>query len=394
MKSLFVFALLVAPALGQYQQNFGFKLDNGAEVAYQVWGELPGANSNQVTQAGNVVHRNLLAADGKPWLGFEVHIEREGSDFQISFQPAGGFPYFPKSPAGRRVHDGDRVLMDVLEQPGTGKKVFDTFQVHLPGTPSELLPLPRQSAPGVIPASAILHLGHPVLSPMGMGSLFKNSTSAAGVFSGTSVQFDAPTVGHFTFSSEPAPGYRLEALAEGNEIRFLAGNSTYSVTSDAPIVNIPGAWLLWVHTDSLAAPPSPTVTEGPCPLEVTDAPASANPSPGFHLQVRNISATHSILAYTLAIRYIDPDTNKAGMGGSHGAIFMNQDGTPRPLAPGQKSTADNRSTNKSASGKPLVPKVTVDLVVFEDGSIWGPAQTEGAKRQLVTIQTFKSGKQE
>jgi len=115
--------------------------------------------------------------------------------------------------------------------------VFDTFQVCLRGTKATALPLPETGVPGIIPAGATVRLSRPRLHPMMGVELARDGQ----ISTGPRVSMSAPTIGRFTFSSEPGPGYRLEALAEETTLHFLANNENYSITTDAPIMDQPGS---------------------------------------------------------------------------------------------------------------------------------------------------------
>jgi hypothetical protein len=106
----------------------------------------------------------VLYHDGLPWLGFDLQIDRVGNcgTFRLAVQPIDGVPFFRQTPALRDIRDDDRVLLDVLEQSAGGKKVFDTFQVGLKGTPMQIMPMPL-SVPDVPDSGTVLRVDHPRL---------------------------------------------------------------------------------------------------------------------------------------------------------------------------------------------------------------------------------------
>jgi hypothetical protein len=127
--------LLCASALAAQDSTTTLSLANGAQVEYQTT-RLPGeAAHGEVTAKDNVIRRTLTDPSGAPWLGFQIRIERDGTAFRASFLALPGYPYFEQGPAPRQLRDGDRVLMDVIEQPKSGKKVYDAFRVFLPAGP-------------------------------------------------------------------------------------------------------------------------------------------------------------------------------------------------------------------------------------------------------------------
>lgn len=201
------------------------------------------------------------------------------------------------------------------------------------------------------------------------------------ISSGQQVSIEAPMLGRFTLSSEPGPGYRLEAIAEDNEVRFDSGNDLFSLSCDAPVVEHPGAWYLWVKFEPLATrPPFRNIPsqDGPPPLEVTLSPTTlANGLAASRLQIQNVS-NKNVLAYTIRMIVLNPNTGKPRPGRAHAALRLRADGTTNFLLPGQIAS-DNAQVNPSATA-------SVDLVVFDDGSAWGPVISDAAKRQFKAIE--------
>ena len=142
MSRLSLLLLLALPLAAQEENNYIFKLDNGAQVLYQVYSEIDlGRKANEqkvfgsASASGNVIRRSMRDDKGNAWLAFELHIDRKpGSGpirFRISMQPMGGAAFFGQRADPREIENGDRILLDVLEEPGTGRKIFDTFQVGI-----------------------------------------------------------------------------------------------------------------------------------------------------------------------------------------------------------------------------------------------------------------------
>jgi hypothetical protein len=233
-------------AYPQQQQNYIFNLRNGARVLYQVYSEVRLADGDKtITKAeatGDRIRRVLLDQQGLPWLGFEIHIDRvpNQAQFRLSIEPIPRLPFFSRAPEPRVVQNTDRILLDVLENPSTGKRLFDTFQVGLPGSPMQIMPLPR-SVPGIPPAGTTINLHHPKLIK-GIDTLAHSQSTLAGARVGAK----AHGMGEFLFATSPAPGYRMEAIAEGNSIRFVAGSERYEISSSFPVLDRPGSWYLWV----------------------------------------------------------------------------------------------------------------------------------------------------
>jgi len=258
IRFLILFICVCASAVSQSMNNYAFNLESGATVLYQIYSEVPiadgGKTVSKAEHVGNRIRRILLSGDGIPWLGFEVHIRQLPGEarFALNVEPIAGIPFFAQKPATRTLENADRVLLDVLEQPSTGKRVFDTFQVGTKGTPMQIMPLSR-SVPQPAPVGTVIHLENPRLIE-GAETLATSRSTETGI----RVGIQASKTGEFLFSSEPAPGYRMEGIAENNSLRFVVGNKQYGVVCTVPIVNRPGAWYLWVK----AVQGAPSLGEG------------------------------------------------------------------------------------------------------------------------------------
>ena len=244
-----------ASAFCQTQVNYMFNLDTGALVLYQVYSEVPIADGDKSLSsaefAGNRIRRLLKTPDGIPWLGFEVKVDPiSGQDrFKLSVEPIAGVPFFERKPEARTIENADRILLDVLEQPSTGKRVFDTFQIGTKGTPMQIMPISR-SVPQLLPAGSEIRLEKPRLVE-GIETLAVGEAT----HSAKRVGVQAQKAGQFVFSSEPGPGFRLEGIAEGNSLRFVAGDKQYSLSCSAPVVGRSGSWYVWVKAGGAAISP-------------------------------------------------------------------------------------------------------------------------------------------
>jgi len=64
---------------------------------------------------------------------------------------------------------------------------------------------------------------------------------------GTQIVVSVPGKGRFIFSSQPEPGFRMEAIADGTRLLFVVGSELYDIQCSAPIVTASGSWYLWVR---------------------------------------------------------------------------------------------------------------------------------------------------
>jgi hypothetical protein len=230
-----------------------FTLDDGTRVLYQVQTEVNLIDSGLNRSYQNTIERTLRD-QGKAWLGFNIHINRTGKDtFQISMEPISGWPFFAEPPAPREIHSGDRVLLDVMEQPSTGRKIFDAFQVGSSGTAMQPMPSGGHTIAQIPQRELTIQLSRATFGVKGKGvTSFSQSTIVA-----TRVGVTVPGLGRFIFTSRPESGSHMEAVAEGTVLDFIAGANRYRIECSAPIVEPPGAWYLWVKFE-----PSGSQTSG------------------------------------------------------------------------------------------------------------------------------------
>ncbi|HWB83353.1 MAG TPA: hypothetical protein VG675_04380 [Bryobacteraceae bacterium] len=251
IRVLIVALIVVWPLAAQQMRNYAFHLGNGALVLYQTYSPVSMADSEKAfgtaSASGNVIQRTLLDDNRRPWLAYELHIDRISGPgpvrFVLSLQPLGGWKFFQQKPVPREIANGDRVLMDVLEQPDTGRKIFDTFQVGI-GVPMQIMPT-AGTIPQVPHAGALIRVSGPQLH---QGDTF--TAVSREVATGTQITLTVPENGRFTFSSQPGPGFRMEAIAEGSLLRFLSGQYLFQVLCTEPVVEPAGAWYLWVKHEA------------------------------------------------------------------------------------------------------------------------------------------------
>jgi hypothetical protein len=230
----------------QAMRNDTFHLDNGAIVLYQTYSQADVTDRARMFGAtsayGNTIRRTMTDGTNRTWLGFALQIMRLPGDpirFRISMGPMVDWGFFGQSAPAREIQNGDRVLLDVLQEPGTGRKIYDTFQVGI-GVDMQMMPMAK-TIPQIPIAGAVIHLQSPNFLS-GTTSLGKNGSA----LNGASISVRVPGKGRFSFSSRPEPEFRMEAIAEGNRLMFVAGNAQYSIECTGPIMDSPGAWYLWV----------------------------------------------------------------------------------------------------------------------------------------------------
>ena len=129
------------------------------------------------------------------------------------------------------------------------------------------------------------------------------------------------------------------------------------------------------------------------PIEVTGLVSPINPhewagfkaGPGLFMKVRNISG-RNILGIAFETTFTNPETGKVVGGHEHGAFRPASRGISLP-AGGSKPNPKPYQLPVTSSGVPARYSFTVDLVIFDDGTTWGPAKLEVSKALLVRLAT-------
>jgi hypothetical protein len=130
------------------------------------------------------------------------------------------------------------------------------------------------------------------------------------------------------------------------------------------------------------------------PIEVTGLVSPINPQewagfkagPGLFMNVRNISG-RNILGFAFETTFTDPETGKAMVGTREHSAF-------RPASRGISLPSGASNPNPkpyqlpvTSSGMPAGYSFVVDLVIFDDGTKWGPAKLEVSEALLMRLAT-------
>jgi hypothetical protein len=170
----------------QSAMNYIFNLDNGARILYTTYSEVTLKDQAQMfgkaTASGNTIERTMTDGSNKTWLGFQLRIERIPGDgpirFNLSMDPLGGWGFFGQKATPRVIENGDRILLDVVQEPGTGRKLFDSFQVGI-GVGMQIMP-PTRSIPQIPAPRAVIHLSEPRITKAGTPSVIPVGTVSGG----------------------------------------------------------------------------------------------------------------------------------------------------------------------------------------------------------------------
>ncbi len=259
MKWLLLAVCAGVTADAQAVKEYDFRLNNGAEVLYQTFAEAdskaPSPNLGAAYGEGDSIVRTVTDASKIRTLGFRLRIEKMPGDpirFRVSMGPLDSWTFFGQSAPQREIQNGDRVMLDVLEDPVTKRKIFDSFQVGI-GVGLHAMPVAKTN-PRAPVAGTVIHLQTPELSE---GKTLLGSN--ASLISGTSLSVHLSGKPAFSFSTQSQNGFRMEAIAEGNVLMFVSGSESYEIQCTAPIIDGTGVWYLWVRRDASVAPNLPAL---------------------------------------------------------------------------------------------------------------------------------------
>jgi hypothetical protein len=76
-----------------------------------------------------------------------------------------------------------------------------------------------------------------------------------GDVTGAQVAISVPERGRFSFSSQPLPGYRMDAVVDRDRLLFIDGNDAFDVQCHSPLLEPSGSWYLWVRREPLEGSP-------------------------------------------------------------------------------------------------------------------------------------------
>ena len=123
--------------------------------------------------------------------------------------------------------------------------------------------------------------------------------------------------------------------------------------------------------------------QAPAPIDVTAHMTwPVTSAPELSITLQNISG-RNIQGYTVMAVFTDPDT---GITIKREPISVYRSpGLGVTLSPGAQKL-EVKSVPLGSSGMPANYRFDLDLVFFDDGTTWGPAQTGAAKVQLAMVE--------
>jgi hypothetical protein len=112
--------------------------------------------------------------------------------------------------------------------------------------------------------------------------------------------------------------------------------------------------------------------------------AGFNAGPGLFMSVRNVSA-HGIRGYVYETVFTDAETGKALSHSRQHSTYKRPSSGVALAAGAIDASGKPYEVPASQSGIPAQFSFKVDLVIFDDGSTWGPGQLRLSKTLLTRI---------
>ncbi len=127
----------------------------------------------------------------------------------------------------------------------------------------------------------------------------------------------------------------------------------------------------------------------PAPLEVTQSVKPGDSGDVLAMAAKNVS-TKQIRGCVLRVDFV----NATGKVASHVArLTVKSVKAAKPYVdPGEQFTWRDIAVTKDASGASTTPRITVDAVVFTDGTRWGPFATPESQRLISMTQGTDTAK--
>jgi hypothetical protein len=91
----------------------------------------PASAEFERSKEGEPIHRILQSADGKTLFAYDLEVHKSGTAglYHFLLKPAGNGPTFASTGEVTMKAHEDAVRVELMEQPGTGRKVEDVFRL-------------------------------------------------------------------------------------------------------------------------------------------------------------------------------------------------------------------------------------------------------------------------
>lgn len=219
--------------------------------------------------ASDVIHRVLRDAGGNPIFGYDIEVREAGGgryriavlalseEYERTLESPRKVPTFEGRRDAAVLGEGDKAVIDLLENPSTGEHITDTMELIV-----------RPSGGGVATGGAMAGRvwAKPHSDPDDMqlsgftvirnGQPLGAMTQGLGI-SGSALMFYVPGEGGYFFSRTASTlvPFMKSGRIEGARLTFTWNADRYEIVSARPILGAAGAMDIWVYHDPNYRPP-------------------------------------------------------------------------------------------------------------------------------------------
>jgi hypothetical protein len=150
------------------------------------------------------------------------------------------------------------------------------------------------------------------------------------------------------------------------------------MTSRLPLLALTLTLPVWSQSNDPGPAPVQIVTRTAA-AHLSELPGQSNSGIGLFLDIHNTSGKN-VAGYAFGVKFLDPSTNATFKGaGTHQRMVARQAGNP--IHPGDCDCSQPKPI-MLPSGAVADPQVTLDLVVFDDGTTWGAGRLQSSQQLL------------
>lgn len=312
-----VLSIIASAQRGSSSAQGVITLNNDVAVAIKTETSPSGGSENSYgniysSSTKNVIHRIMTDRKNKTYFGYDLSVEKleDSGKFRVSIRPLSKAPdmlvgkravssgtnataetratatgvysvgsggsgnvevinipdykdyiaqSLPNYPDDIIVEDGDKITLDLLENPATNTKISDVITVMNKTNKSSFVFSSGNSAKSFSMDDVYLKMETPDIFIN--DKKYTTNSSIAGNVNWIYVEGK----GRFIFSYEPQPRFNFQKIGfvEDNKISFEFGGDRYQIVSKSPILGQGGKWNLWVMYDPTYQPTNKMSADSP-----------------------------------------------------------------------------------------------------------------------------------
>jgi hypothetical protein len=216
-----------------------------------------------ISADGNVVHRLLVQPDGVVYFAYDLHVDAlPDGRAKLMVTANGRYPFFAKAPDPQIVEGADRVSLDVMRNPSSGRKITDSYRASknwndFAGISTvEVWPLKSSMMETLMkrdvadPNAELRFMSLRILKGGRPLDEVRDHERRCGII-GQVISASLPVKGRFlvTFSPDPKYEFRKIGVVKGSRLNFNWGADQYEWQSSSQIAPAEGEYYVWVAFD-------------------------------------------------------------------------------------------------------------------------------------------------